>query len=584
MPKRAGCSHLAINQTRLKVKVMNPASYAGALLLCVVALTTTGWPIDPIEIEYLWQSQPSLNFDWQGPPGVPNVYVSAENLNASSANERIKAAQSIVRAPNSRSLDKPAILNALLARLKAGEPDPLVRIELIAAACELDDGAHAQQLWESAQTEPDASAVVERACIRWRNALPLDRWRKVLSKNESTDHELLHAIEGIGATGTNTDVIALQSLALDGTRSAPMRLASARALGQVASDDQMPLAKKLKASSAQYGQLMAIEVLAHTSTSGTTEFVQDIAQHGLPIAQRAAYHWLCKHDMSTAQRLAEEFLKHVDPAIRLAALEQITLAATDSTLPALFAAFHDQNTNVRLAARLHVLTCVDRSDETKQRALALLSEAMQEKEWRALEQAIRLAVELHQISYCDRLMTLLDHERGEICISAGWALRNLAEDEAILHRMLDYVKQFTTQLMSDATGNITEKDFRCCAHLLEAFGHRKFEPAKETALRYVPKVFRLGLITRMAAVWTCGRLWENSENKNLTQELHARIADKNTQFPESPSVRYVATLALGWIADADSRDPLVKWDEFKPTPIGHATEWALKRIDDRSAK
>ncbi len=65
--------------------------------------------------------------------------------------ERIQAAQSVLRAPYSASLDRAAVLQAILDRLKTGEPHELVRAEFFATACELDDGQHAEQLWKLAQ-------------------------------------------------------------------------------------------------------------------------------------------------------------------------------------------------------------------------------------------------------------------------------------------------------------------------------------------------------------------------------------------------------------------------------------------------
>lgn len=558
---------------------MKSAGYIVAWLGIALGWSTSAPATDPITVEYLWQSQPTLDFDWRGPPVVPNIDVKPQLIEAHSVRDRMRAAQNLLRAPNSASLDRPAVLKALISRLQAGESHRTVRTEMIAAACELDDGTSAELLWKLARGDADAEVVVQRACVTWRSALPLDKWRQCVNSTTSTEQELLLALEGVGATGADADVPQLKSIVLDGTRAPAIRLASARAIGSVATSDQLSLAQELKVSSVEFADLLSIEVLRKSPVANASAFVQAIAVHGSQPAQRAAYRWLCEREANTAQQMVEPFLKHADSAVRLLALQQITLANNDKTLPALFDAFHDLSPGVRDAARVHVLTCADRGAEHAQLALSLLKNALEESDWRALEQAIRLAVELKQNSYCDRLMSLIHHESAEVCITAGWALRNLAEEEAILARMLEHVNELTDKLLNKPGNDITEMHLRCAAHLLEAFGHRKYEPAKTTVVQYVPKVFRLGLITRMAAIWSCGRLWENAENKQLIKQLHERIADKNSMFPESLSVRFIATLALGYIGDAESRGPLVTWDEPKPTPIGYATEWSLKRID-----
>ncbi len=146
--------------------------------------------------------------------------------------------------------------------------------------------------------------------------------------------------------------------------------------------------------------------------------------------------------------------------------------------------------------------------------------------------------------------------------------------------MLEYVKQLTERLARSDFRGVSEAHLRATAHLLEAFGHRKYEPAKDTVIRFVPKT-GFNLILRMTGIWSCGRLWENAKNKKLTDELHARIADKASMTPELESLRFAATLALGWIADPDSREPLIQNNEPQPAPIGYATEWALNRIEKK---
>ncbi len=129
-----------------------------------------------------------------------------------------------------------------------------------------------------------------------------------------------------------------------------------------------------------------------------------------------------------------------------------------------------------------------------------------------------------------------------------------------------------------------ERDLRRMAHLFEAMGLRLYQPAKPMLVPFIPKDPNRGMITRMTAIWACGRLWENSENKEVTDELEARIADKTSMFPESAMCAFASTLALGYIADPETREQLVRCNEASPSPVFFATEWALKRIDERAKK
>ncbi len=568
--------------------MLRPKAWQTAWLPAALGLLTVGWAssaasrawsIEPIKVEFLWQSSPQLDFDWQMPPYVPIVAVTADDVRADAVTQRMKAAQDLLRVPRSPLVDQAAVLQALIARLEAGEEHARVRLEMIAAACELDDGTHARTLWKLGQADPVAERVVEQACIKWHSNLPLEKWRASLTNSTSSEQDLLMAVDGLGQTGDESDVARLEVLVKDTTRTLPLRIRAAKALGQVAEGNRLALANQLRASKIPLADFMAVNVLARSPVEAVTSLVQEIALHSQPLAQRAAYEWLCRRDGPTAQRLADGFLKHSDSEVRALALGQMQQAANEQTLPALFAAFRDANPNVRNKARELIL---ESCDDTRMQAttLNLLDQALQGDDWRELEQSIRLAVELKQPKHCERLLALLDHKRAEVCISAGWALRHLAVDEAILQRMLDHAQNMTNRLVAKST-EVPEEELRVTAHLFEAFGQRKYEPAKDLVLKYVPKNFNMGLITRMTAVWTCGRLWERAENKQLIAQLHERIADKASPFPELFSVRFAATLALGWIADPESRDPLITNDEPKPTPIGYATEWALKRIDNK---
>lgn len=534
--------------------------------------------IEPAKVEFLWQTSPKLDFDWEGQPYIPLIEATPEQIHSDSASVRLRAAQNVLRAPGSPRLDRPRALEAMLKRLQTGELNNTVRIELMAAACELDDGTYADQLWKLSQDDVTVRQTVELACIRWRKGLPLEQWRAAIQSAATTEQALLTAIDGIGATGSESDVSNLALLLMDSARSTPVRLRAAKAIGQVADGDRLALAKKLRESKASLADVMSVALLARSPVQSSAMFVQEIAQTGQPIAERAAYEWLCQRDGATAQGMAERFLQHSDSAVRRLALQQISDALSDKSLPALFAAFQDENPSVRTAARELVLKCCTRSETKLPSALELLKKSIDSNDWRELEQAIRLAVELKQSAYCERLLSLLDHARPEVCITSGWALRHLAEENAILQSMLEYV-QVKTESLAKGSAEVTEPNLRTMAHLLEAFGLRKYEPAQPTAIKYVPKNFQMGLITRMAAAWTCGRLWERTENKPLIKLLHERIADKSTEFPEFLSVRFTATLALGMIGDSESRQPLIDNDEAKPAPIGYATEWALKQID-----
>ncbi len=341
---------------------------------------------------------------------------------------------------------------------------------------------------EAGSRDAHCLAVVEQACIGWRKPLPVDRWRASLASANSTEQELLRAVDGLGATGTNADIPTLEAMVLDGTRTSSVRLSCARAIGRIAVSDQMPLAKKLRASTAEHAERLSVEVLAQSQVESSTEFLQDVALHGSPLAQRAAYRWLCERDAASARAWWRVF-SNTRCSSSLARADANHRCQDRKDSPSSLRRVSRSASRCANGRAPTCLTCCSRTEEELQRVLTLLKPSMADADWRVLEQSIRLTVELHQNAYCERLMSLVDHARPEVCITACWALRNLAEDPAILGQMLEYVQKMTERFLDTKNTQVTEVQFRCTAHMFDAFGHRKFEPAKEISLRYVPKNF-----------------------------------------------------------------------------------------------
>lgn len=552
---------------------------------CLVALlvwSARAQAFEPIEIKYLWQTQPELPIDWQIRTHVPRVDVTPSQLASGRASERIHVAQSVVRVPNSPSFDAGAMLRALMAGLQQGERQPIVRAAMVAAACELDDGQNAASLWHIAKDDLLIQPIVEQACINWHRSEPLEIWRSRLRNvSASTEQQLARALKGVAITGSQEDLAVLSSFVSDLAHTETLRLDAARAIGRLSTSSQLELAQRLRKDRSQLAETMAVSVLENSPPGEVSDFMVDVSEHGAPVAQRRAYDWMCRFDVNRARQRAPTFLKHVDAEVRRLAILQISAADTHETLGALVEALGDASPKLRNIARHELLSFASRSTPHLQSVEQILPQCLAGEDWQSVEQYIRLCVELNQAQYVERFLELLAHDRAEVCITAAWALRNLADGEETLAAMLEHVQHWTARLEgTDASGPIDERDLRRIAHLLEAFGQRRYEPAKQTVVKYVPKNGqRMGMITRMTGMWACGRLWENEPNKPLTDELVARIADKAVPVVEPESIRFAATVALGWIADPATRAALVKYDEPDPAPISFATAWALQRID-----
>lgn len=540
---------------------------------------------EPIPIEYMWQVDPTLDFSWWYDEPLLMPHITGKQLVSPRAEVRFLAAQSVVHFRHHPSLQKPLLLRSIIERLEKGEPQSAVRSELVAAACELDNGEQSEALWQLAKQDSLTLPTVESALCRWKKPQALEIWRTRLRERNGTHQELTQACAGLGAVGTQEDLSQLISLVTDGTQSASIRMTTAQAIGELSRSDQLPLAKTIRASTALHADLLAMKILgkqlSKPTSDETLQFIIDVAENGSLVAQREAYSWICEFVPETARAKAHEFYKRNDAEIRRMSLVQINETENEHVMPTLVAGLSDAHPKNREAAREHLLVRATRSEMNEILVKALIGPELAREDWRSQEQCIRLCVELQQPQHAMRLVDLLDHQRNEVCITAAWALRHLGTDEQVLAKMHKHAQEWTIRSRDKSKPTVEERDWRRLSHILEAFGHRRYRPAQETLLKYVPRASSVAsLIARVAGTWASGKMWEGEKNAVLTKELCARIADKNNLSPESESIRYAATLALGFISDPDTRDKLIANDE----PIGsihHATKWALDRMDSR---
>ena len=542
--------------------------------------------IEPIKIQYMWEVDPNLDIDWwpERPTLLPESLDS--RLESPRVEVRFAAAQSLLRFSEHPSLDKLKMSRALIARLEHGEPESSVRLGMVSALCQLGSAEDANRLWNIGNQDGLVLPTIEKALTHWKQPYAVQLWRNRLLERKCTEQELTRACAGLGSVGTQDDLANLSSLVSDGTQSATVRLVAAQAIGELSDSSQLRLAQSLRASPALHTDLFAISVLGRqsdkTDSDATQQFVFDVAEHGSLLAQRAAYRWICDMIPEEAQARARDFFKRDDSEIRRLSLLQVNRTDHEDAIPVLVAALRDSNSNLRQIAREQLLVFANRSDDHEQRIKDVVGPEMAKDDWRSIAECIRLAVELRQPQHAVRILELLDHPRVEVSVKAAWALSHLGTEESVLAKMLEHASYWTKRMQSkvELTPPINEYDFRRIGHLLEGFGVHRYTPAQSTLILYVPRKEPFGLISRITGTWAAGKMWEDEKNEALAKELCARIADKNNLFPEAMSVRFVATIALGFLSDRTTREALVVNDE-PGNPIGYATTWALERLDSR---
>lgn len=541
--------------------------------------TTCAYAIDPLPLQLQWNVDPKLDVRWHHVDDPPRLDVDRNHFASPLAEKRLFAAQSTLRFLHHPKLDRNDVANAMLARLEQGEPNETVRKAMVSALCAVGDAAQAKEVWKIAQKYPDVALLVEQGLVRWKAKDAIDVWKQRLERKSAgrLDDELVVACSGVGAARDSTCLDLLTAIVEDIAQPDIVRLEAAKAIDSIDSNDRLDLAMRLRKTKTNLSDLIAVSLVANQSQElgqeRLIEFMSNMYSDGSQNAQRLAFDWLCRYDTSAAQAKAIEVLGKADSEIRRRAIQIVSSNDNPHQFRTLVKALNDINPELRQLAREYLLKFASTSPENEASVKDMVGVALGLPHWRAKEQCIRLAVELGESQHAGRILELLDHPEPDLALTAAWGLKHLGKDNAVLAKMLEHAEKWST--------NLNEQPALRVAHLLEAFGMRRYRPAQELLLRCVPRAQGdYHMVNRISGTWAAGRMWEHESNPNLTRLLLQRITDKNNQNPEFESIRYASTLALGFVADPSTRDTIDAMDE-PGQPIGTATEWALRRIDER---
>jgi HEAT repeat protein len=205
-----------------------------------------------------------------------------------------------------------------------------------------------------------------------------------------------------------------------------------------------------------------------------------------------------------------------------------------------------------------------------------------EQSWRGLEQAALVAGALDDESAADRLLELLDHDRPEVMLAAGWALRRLAVPRT-LPPLLDYVqRQMQRKLTGSATPALRKRMIyrdQQLAQIHQAFGLMDYQPADPVLRQFIAKGYHTGSNSRAAAVWALGMLHAGEPDDRLVRAFVGRLSDVNPMKPEAGDVRRMAAVSLGRMKADRGKGALQRFtDDAANDAVRVACLWALSEL------
>jgi hypothetical protein len=163
-----------------------------------------------------------------------------------------------------------------------------------------------------------------------------------------------------------------------------------------------------------------------------------------------------------------------------------------------------------------------------------------------------------------------------VMIAAAWGLKKLAVPET-LPAILKRANYVTTIRIRQQRSFVTLD--KQGAHLFEALGQMKYEPAEPLMKRYVPKDYGMGEYSRSGAIWGLGKLHVGKPDESLASAIAGRVIESPMAMPpEMDRVRLAGTIALAHMKATSQATPLRGFTGQASGEHYIALQWSLKEI------
>ena len=494
----------------------------------------------------------------------------------------------------------------LLNVLKQEKPLSASRYAAAKALITLDSRNSAAALFEASQSDgKDMRQLVEPVLADWGFAPIQEVWSKRVQTAETPRRELVLALRGLAKCQVSAAQGDLIQIATNVTQPADIRLAAAKAAGELSDTGLEEVALKLISgeSAAIIDRLCAVSLLVKQRSTQAVELNTKMAVDAEPAVAGQALRNLFETDPQTVLPLAEASLKNLDASVRRVAIEAYLKIPTAERIEVLATHLSDPHPELRSLIREGFITHRENA-EFADLILDLSIKALNGDEWRAQEQGALLAATFDRKETASRLVELLPSDRHEVAIATAWALRVIAVPETApgITEQLDRQTKLVTFLE-------VEIETQIC-HLCEALAVFKYKPATSIMEHYIPKGVHHSPLARSAAIWSLGQIYadvaagsdgpqeENALTKaaqflgvkeqsdvqiaeKLAGEFWGRVNDTESNDPEAEEVRRTSALAIGWIKAASQVDNLkikIGEDAYSSSMVDLAMRWAILRI------
>lgn len=467
----------------------------------------------------------------------------------------------------------------LVELLRQTDLDAEVRRAAVKAIIELGAKDQAELLAEvSIQHGVSIALLVEPALAQWKSTAMAERWLQRLSDPGIGRQSLIHAIEGLGAIDQKDASSRLLQFVNDRSLPNGVRMAAARAAGQIDQPGLNEVAAKLvdQANADVVSGLLAVALLSRRTDEASVGLLTGLMKRENTAVQSESLRRLYEIDPVLVLEFVDQVITSNDVNVRTTIAAALINSRDQTKIAPLATLLDDVNPTLRqhVAASLVELA---QDPELRDEVISQASGILDQDQWRGCEQAALVLVNLDHKPAGDRLVDLMSHSRGEVMVTAGWGLRRLALKKhlpAMLGRAQSIYDGFQSRKLSAGTPGAVG----LMSQLFMAFGQMRYREADGLARKYVPRDFSLGINSRAAAAWTIGLLYEGKAPDDLVKMLLARLNDVDSMVPEFDSVRQMCAVSLARMNAVQAVPDLRKYATKNPSTISLICHWALEKL------
>ena len=466
----------------------------------------------------------------------------------------------------------------LIALLEQENVEPVVRNAAARALVTLNASQASEAFLRVMKSGSlDLGTIVEPALARWNHAPARNLWRERLDDPETERARLILAINGLGTVKDTVASSSILSLVTDANGQLPVRLAAARAAASIVGEAQLNQVSMLAASDQMTENLLAVALLSSQTSAEAVSILKKLAPNRSKVVSGMALRRLLEIDPTNVYEFAATAIGSKDVNIRQVGCEALVHRSDAAAIALLGPVLDDPNPGLRSYISKSLIQLAQRQP-LRQDVIQASINVFSADGWRGLEQAIIVLGTLDYEPSAARLFDLLDHQRPEVAIAAGWGLRKLAIVD-VLPQMHDQAKQRTKLLRKSADGDrrAVVLDAQLC-QLFQAFGQMNYAEPEPVMRTFIPKNTGGPVSARPAAIWAIGKLKEGKLDENLAKLLGKRLADISPSDPELFTVRRMSAVAIGRMNAESQLRVLREFVEEAPNFPGQACAWSLQRM------